>query len=80
MNERAAVVRRLFVRAADKVGSAVALCEACGITYADFRSYVNGQAAPSEEVLLRAVGVILDELPTIRAEFAAEVWRSLSLP
>ncbi len=79
-DERTAVIRRLFIRAAQKLGSANALCEVCGIAYPDCHSYLSGEAVPSEEVLPRAVDVVLDELPAIRSEFPQEVWRSLSLP
>jgi len=80
MTERHSVIRRLFVRAAMKIGSASELAHQLSIPYSEVRLYLDGEAAPPEEVLLRVVEVILEELPTIRAEFSPEIWRSLRLP
>ena len=63
-----------------KVGSASALAQQIRIPYSELRGYLDGEAMPPEDILLRAVDVILDELPAIRSEFSPEVWRSLSLP
>jgi len=80
MTERHAVIKRLFLRAAMRVGSAGALAQQLQITYSELRLYLEGEAAPPEEVLLKAVSVILDELPAIRTEFSRETWDSLRLP
>lgn len=80
MDEKHAVIRRLFSRGAMKTGSAAAFARELGITFGDLRAYLEGKQMPPEEVLLRAVATILDELPAIRSEFAPEVWQALSLP
>ena len=63
-----------------RVGSAGALAQQLQIAYSELRLYLEGEAAPPEEVLLKAVSVILDELPAIRTEFSRETWDSLRLP
>lgn len=78
--EEIAIIRHLFARAARKVGSAARLAETLGISYEDLRSYHYGTAVPADAGLLRAVDLILDELPAIRAMFSQKAWRSLSLP
>jgi hypothetical protein len=80
MNDRHAIVERLFVRAAQRLGGAGMLARRVRIPLSQLRHYLVGEAMPPEQVLLATVNVILDELPAIRREFPAEVWRSLSLP
>lgn len=79
MEERA-LTRRLFSRAAERMGSAAMLARFLGVTYTDIRPYLTGEAVPSEDLLLRTVGVIVDDLPLLRQQFSADVWSSLSLP
>lgn len=63
-----------------KIGGAGMLASQLKIPFTELREYLHGEAMPPEEVLLRAVDIILEELPSIRAEFSPEVWKSLSLP
>ena len=74
------LILRLFTRAAAKVGSAAHLAMDLGIPYGELTLYLQGRAIPPEDLLLRTVAIILDELPNIRPEFSAELWHSLSLP
>jgi hypothetical protein len=78
--EERRVVRRLFLRAAERVGSASALARSLGLTYPDIRSYLNGEAIPAEDVLLRTVSLVIDDLELLKGEFSAQAWSSLSLP
>lgn len=80
MSERHAVIKRLFLRAAQRLGSAAALARHLGIPYSEVQEYIQGESMPPEAVLLATVQIILDEISRIRAEFPAEVWRSFPLP
>lgn len=79
MEERR-VVRRLFLRAAERLGSASALARSLGLTYPHIRSYLNGEAIPPDDLLLRTVALVIDDLEILKAEFSAQAWSSLSLP
>lgn len=80
MTERQSVIRRLFTRAAERLGSAAYLARKLGITYVELRDYLQGEAMPPEQVLLDAVQIIIDELPAIRTQVSPELWESLRLP
>jgi len=80
MDEQLAIIRRIFRAALDKKGSAARLAHHLGVSFPQLGSYLRGEAMPSDLVLLRAVDLILDDLPRIRAEFSSEVWTSLALP
>jgi hypothetical protein len=80
VGESQAIVERLFTRAAEKVGSVSRLARELNVPYSEVRSYVHGEAMPPEEILLRAVDFIIEELPAIRAGFSREAWQSLGLP
>ena len=51
-----------------------------GIPYAELTLYLQGKSIPGDDVLLRAVEIILDELPGIRRTTSPEVWEALRLP
>jgi hypothetical protein len=80
MDESSAIVQRLFTVAAQRVGSASALGRHLGLTYAELRPYLAGEAMPPEQVLLRTVEVVMEDLPLIRSGFSENAWRSLALP
>jgi len=80
MDDQHRIVLRLFSRAAARIGSAAHLAMNLGIPYAELTRYLQGNALPPEEVLLKAVAIVVDELPAIRAGFAPEAWASLRLP
>lgn len=63
-----------------KIGSTAMLAQHLRIPYSEMRAYLDGEAMPPEDVLLRTVDTILEELPAIRGEFPPEVWHSLRLP
>ena len=52
LEEPYAIVQRLFEVAAQRVGSAAALGRHLGLSYAELKTYLAGEAIPSEEVLL----------------------------
>jgi hypothetical protein len=78
--EWAAMVRRIFVRAAERLGSAAELGRHLGLSYAELRPYLYGQAMPPETILLRAVDIVIDELKVLKTSCSESTWRSLSLP
>jgi hypothetical protein len=78
--EEKAIVRRLFLRAAERVGSAAALARCLGVTYTAIRPYLAGEAVPTEDLLLRTVVLIMHDLPSLKRDFSAQAWSSLSLP
>jgi len=80
MDDEHRLISRLLSRAAAKVGSPERLAIHIQASPAEVWSYMQGKKIPPEAVLLRAVEVILDELPNFRTEFSPEVWHSLSLP
>ena len=53
--ESSVIVQRLFALAAQCVGSASALVKQLGISYAELRTYLAGEAMPPREVLLRTL-------------------------
>jgi len=77
MAEELAIVQRLFTRAAMRIGSATALGRELGISYPEVRSYMYGEAMPSDEVLLRVTKVVLDDLEVIKAHSDASAWQKL---
>jgi hypothetical protein len=74
------LILRLFSRAAARAGNVGHLALRIKASPNEVLKYMQGEAIPPEDVLLRAVEIILDELPKFRAEASPEVWRSLSLP
>jgi hypothetical protein len=80
MGERQAIVKRIFMCAAQRLGSTSAVAREVGITFSELRTYISGDAMPPEEVLLKVVNIIIDQIPVIRPEFSGEDWRSLRLP
>lgn len=77
MDEQLAILRRIFVRAGERLGSPEALAAHLGVTDKELRAILVGAARPSEGVILRAVELIIDELPAIRADFSDKAWRTL---
>ena len=80
MDEEHELILRLFSRAAARVGNVSHLALRIKASPNEVLRYMQGEAIPPEDVLLRTVEIILDELPRFRSEVSAEVWRSLSLP
>jgi hypothetical protein len=74
------IILKLFSRAAHKVGSVAHLGVILAIPYGEVNLYLQGKAIPPEEILLRLVTIILDDLPEIRRDTSAEAWESLRLP
>lgn len=72
-----AIVQRLFTRAAMRIGSATALARQLGISYADVRLYMYGEAMPPEQMLLQVTEVILQDLDDIKAHSDRDAWQRL---
>ena len=73
-------MQRIFVRCAEKVGSASALALRLRISYSELATYLAGHAMPPEAVLVRAVELVIEELPSIRTGFSESAWSALPLP
>lgn len=80
MEESNAIVQRIFALAAQRVGSASALARHLGLGYGEISPYLGGKAIPPEDVLLRTVDLVIDDLKTVRSGFSEQAWRSLLLP
>lgn len=77
MNEQLTILRRILVTAGRRAGSVEGLAAHLGVSEKQIRAFLVGAATPSDAVLLKAVEIILDDLPAIRAEFSEKAWRSL---
>ena len=80
MDEANAIVRRLFERAAERVGSVYALGRLLNLGDYDLKRYLAGEAIPPEEVLLRTVDLVVDDLRIMRGSFSEQAWHSLGFP
>ena len=80
MDETSEIVRRIFLRAVQRVGSVAALGRELGASYAEIKAYVAGDAVPPHPVLLGAVEILIDDLPDLRSGFSEQAWQALSLP
>jgi hypothetical protein len=54
------IVQRLFALAAQCVGGASSLVQHLGLTHSELRTYFSGEAMPPEEVLSRAVQLVIE--------------------
>lgn len=77
MDEAKAVVRRLFLLAARRQGGAAALAEYLGLEAVELAAYLRGEAMPPEELLLRAVSIVLEDLKAHDAAVSEQTWRAL---
>ena len=59
VEESTAIAQRLLALAVRCAGSASALVPHLGLTYSELRTYLAGEAMPPEEVLLRALELII---------------------
>ena len=73
-------MQRIFTRCAEKIGSASALALHLRIPYSEVATYLSGHAMPPEGVLVRAVELVIEDLPAIRSGFSEAAWHSLPLP
>ena len=80
MDETSEIVRRIFLRAAQRVGSVAALGRELGASYSEIKAYVAGDTVPTNAILLRAVEILIDDLPELRSGFSEQAWQALSLP
>ncbi|MFN2645196.1 MAG: hypothetical protein ABR570_09415 [Burkholderiales bacterium] len=72
--EQLAIIRRIFVVACQKFGSAAHFADYLEISPALLRLYLEGRTMPSDEVLLKAVDLIIDEIAFIEREFSKSDW------
>jgi hypothetical protein len=80
MEERNAIVRRLFTQAATSIGSRARLAAELGIAYDEVGRYMAGEAIPPDGLASRVAALLGDDLPRIRAGFSSGAWRALKLP
>ena len=72
--EELAIVRRIFVAACYKFGSAANFASFLDVSHAELNEYLEGAAMPPDLALERAVSLILEELPALRGEFSVAAW------
>lgn len=77
MEDLHAVVQRLFVLAAQRIGGASALAKALDLDASEIKRYLAGEAVPPEDVLLRAVDLVLEDLKGLQVGISRETWREL---
>ena len=75
--EELAIIRRVFVAACVKFGSSAHFARHLGISPSQLRLYLDGRALPADEVLLKAVNLIIEEIPTIEREFSKSDWAAV---
>lgn len=80
MEERHAIVRKIFGQAAARIGSRARLAGELDVSYDDIGRYMAGEAIPPPEVLARVATLLGEDLPRIRAAFSSDTWRALKLP
>jgi len=76
VEESTAIVQRLFALAAQCVGSASALVQHLGLTYSELGTYLAGAAMPPEEVLLRALELVIEHRKAVQRGLSAQASRS----
>ena len=79
IEDSGAIVQRIFVRAAERVGSAMALGRHLGLNSAELRLYLHGEAIPPQLTLLRTVDLIIDDIKALRGSSSESAWQSLFL-
>ena len=72
-------MQHLFALALQRMGSASALGRHLGVLYSELRTYLTGEAMPPNEVLLRAVDLVMEDLKAVESRFSERAWRSLPL-
>ena len=72
--EQLVIVRRIFVAACYRFGSAASFADFLGISQSELSQLLEGSVMPSDAVLLRAVDLIIEDLPMMRAEFSPAIW------
>ena len=76
LEESTAIVERLFALAAQCVGSASALARRLGLRYSELRTYLAGEAMPPEEVLLRALELVIEHRKAVQSGLSEQASRS----
>ena len=73
-----AIIGRLFTRAAERSGSAQRLAKEFNIPDDELAAYMAGGAMPSDDLLVKAVEIIMEELPSISLEFSQAAREALA--
>lgn len=74
--QESVTIQRLFALAAQRIGGRPALVQHLRITYSELRTYLSGEAMPPEEVLLRAVDLIIKDSKAVTTGFSEQAIRS----
>jgi hypothetical protein len=69
-------IQRLFALAAQRVGGGPPLVQHLRITYSELRTYLAGEAMPPEEVLLRAVDLLIEDSKAMTNGLSEQAIRS----
>lgn len=75
--QESAIVQRLFALAAQRLGGGSALVQHLGVTYSELRTYLSGEAMPPQEVFLRTVELVGEDLKMVKSEFSEQALRLL---
>lgn len=68
--EQFAIVGRLFTRAAERFGGAQRVAKEFNIPDDELAAYMAGNAMPSDALLVKAVDVVMEELPALSSQFS----------
>jgi hypothetical protein len=71
------IVRRIFITAAERVGSLNRLATQLDISQEHIRHFLDGSASPIDSVLLGAVDIAITDLEALDREFPT--WREVLL-
>jgi hypothetical protein len=77
MELTASIVRRIFIAAAERVGSLNRLATRLDISQEHIRHFLDGSASPIDSVLLGAVDIAIPDLETLDRGFPS--WREVLL-
>jgi hypothetical protein len=75
--EETATIERLFALAVQRAGGQGALVQHLRITYSELKTYLKGEAMPPEEVLLRAVELVIKDSKAVTSGLSGQALRSL---
>lgn len=76
MEESNDLIQRLFALAARRAGGVSALVRHLGVTYSELTTYLTGEAMPPEEVLLRTLHLVSEDLKVVDSGLSEQASRS----
>jgi len=71
------IIRRIFIVAAERIGSLNRLAAQLDVSPEHIYRFIDGSASPIDSVLLGAVDLAIEDLSTISAEFPS--WQQIVL-